>query len=387
MGDITFYGSIGMHHDSTGNNCPKEGYIMSPSRGTNGETLWSSCSANIMRTMGWAKCLEDAPSKPAKKLDHTKYGKQPGVVWGAKKQCEVLLRDSDAEIYNPAELEGICENLRCKTPHRSGFYFAGPALEGTSCGDSKSCRGGKCATQKKKPTQNVVKGGWSNWTNVSECSSACIQRSKGFMPRRRTCTNPKPVNTDEGCEGSGYEVVLCTDDKLCKNKRQKINEFASKKCKQFSKLLPELDKNASGLQATYESDRLWMSCAIFCRRKNSNSYYTPRFELNDLNEDPYFPDGTWCHSDGKINHYCVQHHCLPENFKLTKGILPDDDLLLPQNAKPNTKPASDNLLKYFSIDLNKTPLLKILKPESEEPKDDDDEWFDEDYIEIPGLDL
>ncbi|KAL3288423.1 hypothetical protein HHI36_002869, partial [Cryptolaemus montrouzieri] len=29
--------NLGMHHDSLGNNCAKEGYIMSPSRGTNGE--------------------------------------------------------------------------------------------------------------------------------------------------------------------------------------------------------------------------------------------------------------------------------------------------------------------------------------------------------------
>lgn len=40
-----------MHHDSTGNSCPKEGYIMSPSRGTNGETQWSSCSAQVMQQL------------------------------------------------------------------------------------------------------------------------------------------------------------------------------------------------------------------------------------------------------------------------------------------------------------------------------------------------
>jgi len=27
--------------------------------------------------------------------------------------------------------------LKCKTPHRSGFYFAGPALEGTTCGKNE----------------------------------------------------------------------------------------------------------------------------------------------------------------------------------------------------------------------------------------------------------
>lgn len=56
-----------------------------------------------------------------------------------------------------------------------------------------------------------------------------------------------------------------------------------------------------------------MGCAIFCRRKDSNSYYTPRVELNDLGVSPYFPDGTWCHTDKKgENYFCLQHHCLPE---------------------------------------------------------------------------
>lgn len=55
-----------------------------------------------------------------------------------------------------------------------------------------------------------------------------------------------------------------------------------------------------------------MACAIFCKRKDTDMYYTPRIELNDLGTDPYFPDGTWCHNDGLINYYCLQHHCLPE---------------------------------------------------------------------------
>ena len=44
--------SLGMRHDSSGNNCPKEGYIMSPSRGTQGETQWSTCSAEVMSDLG-----------------------------------------------------------------------------------------------------------------------------------------------------------------------------------------------------------------------------------------------------------------------------------------------------------------------------------------------
>lgn len=55
-----------------------------------------------------------------------------------------------------------------------------------------------------------------------------------------------------------------------------------------------------------------MGCAIFCKRADSGSFYTPRIELNDLGVSPYFPDGTWCHREGSLNYYCLQHHCLPE---------------------------------------------------------------------------
>ena len=30
----------------------------------------------------------------------------------------------------------ICQNLHCRTPNRSGYYFAGPALQGTDCGNN-----------------------------------------------------------------------------------------------------------------------------------------------------------------------------------------------------------------------------------------------------------
>lgn len=126
-----------MHHDSSGNSCPKEGYIMSPSRGTNGETQWSSCSAEIMTQLGWAECLTDSPKRHEKELDHTRFLDIPGQSYTAKRQCEILLRDKDAVVLPSQKLDKICHNLQCKTPNRSGFYQAGPALDGTSCGVKK----------------------------------------------------------------------------------------------------------------------------------------------------------------------------------------------------------------------------------------------------------
>lgn len=40
-------------------------------------------------------------------------------------------------------------------------------------------------------------------------------RTIGFKLRTRTCNNPKPVNTNEGCDGPKHESVLCKDEKVC----------------------------------------------------------------------------------------------------------------------------------------------------------------------------
>lgn len=85
----------------------------------------------------WANCLKDSVKHSSPSLDHTKFLNNPGRIYTAKKQCEILLRDVDALVSPNQKLDTICYNLQCKTPHKSGFYFAGPALDGTQCGNGK----------------------------------------------------------------------------------------------------------------------------------------------------------------------------------------------------------------------------------------------------------
>lgn len=80
-----------MHHDSSGNNCPKEGFIMSPSRGTNGEVTWSGCSSDVASKLDKAKCLFDEPASITEEFNAWKFKGFPGQTWTAKKQCELLL--------------------------------------------------------------------------------------------------------------------------------------------------------------------------------------------------------------------------------------------------------------------------------------------------------
>ncbi|XP_057670635.1 A disintegrin and metalloproteinase with thrombospondin motifs adt-2-like [Diorhabda carinulata] len=371
--------NLGMHHDSIGNNCPKEGYIMSPSRGTNGETQWSTCSASVMAKLGWAQCLEDSP-KTNKNYDHNKLLGIPGQKYTAKQQCEILLRDKDATILSSQDQSTICYNLHCKTPHKSGHYFAGPALEGTQCGNGKYCFGGNCIKKALPKPIKVVPGGWSSWKQ-GVCNSGCIINSMGHTSKRRLCNNPIPVNTDQGCEGSGIEFGLCNDNKVCNEKISAV-DYASKKCREFSRVLPELDSKGFGLQSPHEEDRLWMGCAIFCKRADSPTYYTPRIELNDLGISPYFPDGTWCNKRNNLNYYCLQHHCLPENFKLSRNNGLIDDLSFLQNARPH-QDIPQHIKDYLSVDSFGRPIKKTLSENDDIPREE--EWEIHDYIEIPEL--
>lgn len=380
-----------MRHDSVENTCTKDGFIMSPSRGTQGETIWSPCSRDVALELRRVKpCLLDKPALDKdRSLDHGRYLTLPGREWTSKRQCELLLRDKDATVVT---LSNACQALQCRSPHRSGYYFAGPALDGTTCAQGKECRGGECVqslnVHQQRPITDkpeLIKEGWSKWTEEA-CSSGCIKRSKGSRARRRTCKESPGKITKTGCSGLAYDVVLCRDEKLCK-KRTGVEDFAAERCRTFSEKLTELDPEGGGLQAPHETARPWMGCAIFCKRIDIASYYTPRIELNDLGLDPYFPDGTWCHNEDGQDYFCLRHHCLPENFRFGKDSSMsrydnEDSVLGPQNAAPGGYKVPEELVRYLSLGVDGAPLSRTLPLRLTTPANED-AWIDRDYLELP----
>lgn len=55
-------------------------------------------------------------------------------------------------------------------------------------------------------------GGWSQWTEWSQCSKSC---GKGIKQRQRECNNPIPLNGGKLCAGPNSEIEMCYIRKKC----------------------------------------------------------------------------------------------------------------------------------------------------------------------------
>ena len=72
--------------------CAKNGFVMSPSRGTKGEVIWSSCSRRVVQSLNMA-CLEENNGHKKPEWDHyQKYRDMPGLKLSSDEQCQFLLR-------------------------------------------------------------------------------------------------------------------------------------------------------------------------------------------------------------------------------------------------------------------------------------------------------
>ena len=56
-------------------------------------------------------------------------------------------------------------------------------------------------------------GGWSEWSDWSECNVSC---GVGSSARHRDCSRPSPVNDGAICQGQPQEYKQCT--RLCQRK-------------------------------------------------------------------------------------------------------------------------------------------------------------------------
>ena len=197
----------GMSHDSSGNVCSSNGYVMSPSRGTKGECVWSTCSRDHMDKLD-LECLEDTPAAMPDGKDHNIYGDNPGQdeSWDGDRQCQMLMFTNDAHMdHTESNMKDICYSMKCRSPGRRGYYRAGPALEGTPCGRDLICHQGECVKNTISPGVTNT-ANWSEWSGTGTCESGCIPRSQGFIKKTRICNKKSPVTINSICPGSHLKM-------------------------------------------------------------------------------------------------------------------------------------------------------------------------------------
>lgn len=99
-----FVSSLGLHHDGPPVNkeCRDDLYIMSEWRTRNTTSWWSHCSKSILNRLNLkndTKCLQPPSAEAMREVAHLNEWKkdaQPGQLWDADQQCEVLLKDPSA---------------------------------------------------------------------------------------------------------------------------------------------------------------------------------------------------------------------------------------------------------------------------------------------------
>ena len=89
--------NLGMLHDDKAG-CARDGFIMSPTRGSTGETEWSKCSADLLREGIGHGCLlrEESQAEDGLGLDENLL---PGQIWSPAAQCQVNFGDSGIGFY------------------------------------------------------------------------------------------------------------------------------------------------------------------------------------------------------------------------------------------------------------------------------------------------
>ena len=356
------------------------------------------------------------------------FGSLPGLIYTPNQQCQIYTQDNNARLYiKNGNLDQpndeICQGLRCKvTDGNSGYYTAGPGLEGTVCGKNHYCIKSECVYLSESDIKRIMsdarqnqnnveslppppkeevgldKATWSEWYSWSSCKSGCILGAKGARNRYRKCNIPRHLKDlrSSNCPGSAFEVDICTHEcpavKLAKS-------FAENECQKYRSSKKRLYQELTGLgkQPSHSSKYPEQSCTVYCQlQKSSKEYYSPHVEIAGMkNIQTFFPDGTRCHQDKQrgIDYYCRKGICGREGSRQSRAELGAVEIPVEQSANPSDgigDPNADEgigeskppefIEKYFTLDENDKKLGEKL--DGAAPKV---EQFDVDEELIPEM--
>ena len=186
-------------------------------------------------------------------------------------------------------------------------------------------------------------------------------------------------STVENLLGSTTEVTLC-DSPSCSGYTTS-KDYAKSMCQKFIKADSRLSSKiqAHGYQPTHVTDRVDIACTVHCK-KPSGGWYAPILELSDRQDvDVYFPDGTFCHSEGGTDYYCRKHQCLSSARGSRADKIPD--LPISQNARPDGElGVSKDMEAYFSLNDDGKPESNNFQSDDHNEVPDDD-WEVLDYVQ------
>ncbi|KAH3773199.1 hypothetical protein DPMN_174556, partial [Dreissena polymorpha] len=282
--------NFGMFHDGEGNYCTESaGKIMSPTlMGKDGQFHWSVCSkAYLMRFLNTPQsdCLDDEPRQVAE----LKFpDKLPGELYNADIQCKWQFGNKARHCTYDFGKD-ICKALWCYRGNKRCETKFLPAAEGTSCGEGKWCRMGKCVDYGNDGPR-PIHGEWSTWSEWSECSRTC---GGGVITRDRECSRPLPQYGGRACEGEDKVYKMCNVHE-CPTDSE---DFHAVQCATYNK------QPFRGWYLQWKPQKrvndVTEPCKLFCVADTSNYVFTIKHTATD---------GMQCGAED--NKICVQGECM-----------------------------------------------------------------------------
>nr|CDJ92000.1 Thrombospondin domain containing protein [Haemonchus contortus] len=129
--------------------------------------------------------------------------------WSSWSSCSCFTlmesRRRFCQVSDPA-VQGTGHQIRnrmCSEPLPSnrGSYCVGYSFDQRPCTSSTPCG-------------TRVDGGWSEWTEWSDCGDSCVNAHRS---RTRYCSNPRPSQGGQPCFGSDFELQPCANEAKCRN--------------------------------------------------------------------------------------------------------------------------------------------------------------------------
>ncbi|XP_021708409.1 A disintegrin and metalloproteinase with thrombospondin motifs 9 isoform X3 [Aedes aegypti] len=235
---------------------------------------WSNCSRHYVTEyleQNHGSCMLDKPKTDLIEPSSSQT-KLAGEKFTNHQQCELVFGNGSRICsYMPVCERLWCNNgdelLGCRTQHM-------PWADGTSCGDNQWCQKGKCVYVNRKALQ-PQDGAWGQWSPFSECSRSC---GGGVQISTRTCDSPPPANGGKYCTGMRMQYRSCNTQDCPEG----TLDFREEQCHELDGNnfeIPGLEKHVKwipkyGVKAEDQ-------CKLYCRVKNSNSYFLLRDKVKD----------------------------------------------------------------------------------------------------------